>query len=252
MVNVRLTIEYLGTRYYGWQFLPDKPTVQGELVKALQTILRHSVKLTGASRTDAGVHARGQVANFKTYKEPDLHKLQRSLNGLLPSDIKVTEVEIAPPAFDARKCAKGKCYRYRLFTRSVMSPFETGRAWFVPQHLNIEAIKTAKCHLLGTHDFTSFSKTEKTEKVNPIRTVDEIVIKEGTNTVEFLFYGRSFLRHMVRVMVAVLVEVGKGKLTPEDVLKIREARSRTSAPFLAPACGLYLEKVYYEDYPYSR
>ncbi|TCK06428.1 tRNA pseudouridine(38-40) synthase TruA [Phorcysia thermohydrogeniphila] len=250
MRNVKLTIEYLGTNYYGWQILPGKPTVAGKITEVVEKILNHPVKLTGASRTDAGVHALGQVANFKTEKDIPLYKIQLALNGLLPPDIKIVNVEEVPLDFDARRSAQGKRYRYRVFNRKVPSPFEYKRAWFLPYELDFDAMEEAKKYLIGTYDFTSFSKADKRKQVNPVRTVNAIEILKKGDVVEFVFFGKSFLRHMVRVMTAVLVEVGKGRLRPEDVEFIREKRDRTFAPFLAPPDGLYLEKVYYGDYPY--
>ncbi len=248
--NIKLTIEYLGTNYYGWQVLPGKPTVQGVLKEKLEALLRHEVKLIGASRTDAGVHALGQVANFYTENPFPVEKLKRALNALLPPDIKVTNAEETLEEFDSRRWAKGKLYRYRLFIRDVPSPFEYKRAWFLWHELNVEAMKEAAGYLIGTYDFSSFSKSDRKREVNPIRTIDRIELLKSENVLELLFYGRSFLRHMVRVMVATLVEVGKERLKPEEVKKIREEKDRKAAPFLAPPEGLYLEKVYYDDYPY--
>ena len=248
--NVKLTIEYLGTNYYGWQYLPNRPTVQGELLKALRTFLGHEVKLTGASRTDAGVHAKGQVANFKSSKEFPLWKLKRALNGLLPPDIKVTEVEEVPLSFDSRKSARGKKYTYRLFNREVPSPFEYKRSWFFPKKIDLERVKEGASYLIGVHDFTSFSKRERGKEVNPIREVNSIEVKREGEVIEFTVFGRSFLRHMVRVMVATLVKVGTKEIEPGEVEEILKAKDRSRAPYLAPPEGLYLEKVYYEDYPY--
>ncbi|WP_456456324.1 tRNA pseudouridine(38-40) synthase TruA [Thermovibrio sp.] len=250
MRNVKLTIEYLGSSYYGWQLLPGRPTVQGELLKALNTFLREEVKLVGASRTDAGVHAKGQVANFKTEKEFELKRLKKALNGLLPYDIKVIKVEEVPLDFDSRRSAKGKLYLYRLFNREVPSPFEYKRSWFFPFSLDLKEMEKASTYLLGSHDFTSFSKGERKKEVNPVRRIDEIAIEKINDTIEIKVIGRSFLRHMVRVIVATLVKVGEGKLKAEEVKEILEAKDRRRAPYLAPAEGLYLEKVYYEDYPY--
>ncbi len=250
MRNVKLTLEYLGTNYYGWQIIPGKPTVQGKLKEALEKILQHEVKVTGASRTDAGVHALGQVANFKTVKEIELYRLQRALNGILPPDIKVIDVEEVPSDFDSRRWARGKRYRYRIFNRDVPSPFEYRRSWFIPYELDIEGMREASRFLIGVHDFSSFCKKDRKREVNPLREVNEIEIFRDNNTIELVFYGRSFLRHMVRVMVATLVEVGRGKLKPTEVKEILEERNRERAPFLAPPDGLYLEKVYYRDYPY--
>jgi len=248
MKNVKLTLEYVGTNYYGWQFIPNRPTVQGAVKKALETILRHEVKITGASRTDAGVHALGQVANFKTSREIELWRIQRALNGLLPSDIKVVKVEEVPLEFDSRRSAKGKKYRYRIFTRSVPSPFEYRRSWFLPLKLNVKEMERASKFLTGIHDFSAFCKREKKKNVNPVREINEISFEEKGNALEIVFLGRSFLRHMVRIMVATLVEVGKGKLTPFEVKELLERKERI--PLLAPPDGLYLEKVFYQDYPY--
>ena len=250
MKNIKLTLEYLGTNYYGWQKLPGKPTIQGKITEILERILQHPVKLTGASRTDAGVHALGQVANFRTEKEIPLYKLQSALNGLLPPDIKVVSVEEVPFDFDSRRWAKGKRYKYRVFNRGIPSPFEYRRSWFIPYRLDISAMEEAKRFLIGTFDFTSFSKSDRKTEVNPVRRVDSIEIRKENYLVEFVFFGRSFLRHMVRIMVATLIEVGRGKLSPGDLEIIRDKKDRKSAPFLAPPDGLYLEKVYYDDYPY--
>ena len=250
MRNVKLTLEYLGVNYCGWQIIPGRPTVQGKVKEALETILQHPVKLTGASRTDAGVHALGQVANFITERTIELTRLQKAINGLLPPDIKVISVEEVPLDFDARRSADGKRYRYRVFNRGVPSPFEYRRSWFVPFHLEVDAMREASQYLVGKHDFSSFYKRDRKKRVSTVREVNRITVERVGNFVEFVFYGRSFLRHMVRVMVATLIEVGRGRLFPEKVKEILERKDRTAAPYLAPPDGLYLEKVYYGDYPY--
>jgi len=248
MRNIKLTIEYLGTNYYGWQILPEKPTIQGKITEVLQKILPNPptpIKLIGASRTDAGVHALGQVANFLTASTIPLYNLKNALNGLLPPDIKVKTTEEVPLDFHSRFSAVGKIYLYRIFNRDVPSPFEYKRSWFIPYRLNIEAMKEASIYLIGKHDFTSFSKKDRKKEVNPIREVKRINIEKKENIIEITVEGKSFLRHMVRVMVAALVEVGKGRLKPEDVKEILEKKDRTSAPFLAPPDGLYLKEVIY-------
>lgn len=243
MRNVKLTLEYVGTNYYGWQILPDRPTIQGELKGALEKILRHEVKIVGAGRTDAGVHALGQVANFKTDRDVEVWKIQRALNSLLPPDIKVVKAEEAPLNFDSRRNAKGKIYRYRIFTREVPSPFEYKRSWFLPLKLKVSEMEKASEFLIGVHDFSAFCKKEKKKEVNPVREINEIRFEEKENLIEIVFYGNSFLRYMVRIMVATLVEVGKGKLSPSDVKSLLEKKERV--PLLAPPDGLYLEKVFY-------
>ena len=250
MRNIKLTIEYLGTNYYGWQLIPKKPTIQGELLKALEKILNHPVKLIGASRTDAGVHAFGQVANFFTDRDIPLYNLKKAVNGLLPPDIKIVEVEEVPEDFHSRFSATGKRYLYRIFNRDTPSPFEYRRSWFIPFELNLETMKTASVYLIGVYDFSSFSKKDRKKEVNPIREINKIAFEFSDNVLEIRVWGRSFLRHMVRVIVATLVKVGTGKLSPEDVKRILDAKDRSQAPYLAPPDGLYLEKVYYDDYPF--
>ena len=242
MKNVKLTVEYLGTNYYGWQIQKGLPTVQGILKEKIERILNHKINLIGASRTDAGVHAFGQVANFKTEKELDLKVFVRGVNSLLPPDIKIVEAEFVDENFHARYSAKGKTYLYRIYTREIPSPFEYKRAWLFCRKLNVEKMIEASKHLIGVHDFTSFSKGIPD---SPVREVKKIEFEQKEDLIEIVFEGKSFLRHMVRIMVAVLVEVGKGNLKPDDVLEIREARDRKKAPFLAPPDGLYLVKVHY-------
>ncbi len=248
--NLKLTLEYVGTNYYGWQFIPGKPTIQGKLIEVLEKVLCHPVKLIGASRTDAGVHAFGQVANFFTDKNIPVFRLKKALNGLLPPDIKVREIEEVSESFHSRFSAVGKRYLYRIFNRDTPSPFEYRRSWFIPFELDLDAMKVASAYLIGVHDFSSFSKKDRKREVNPVREINDITFAVDGDVLEIRVLGRSFLRHMVRIIVATLVKVGAGKLSPEDVKNILESRDRTSAPYLAPPDGLYLEKVYYEDYPF--
>jgi len=249
MRNLKLTIEYDGSSYYGWQIQKDKPTIQGKIKEALEKILRESVNIIGASRTDAGVHALGQVANFKTERNFPEEKLKRALNAILPHDIAIVSVDEVPLDFDSRRWATGKRYRYRIFNRDTPSPFEYKRSWFIPYRIDIESMISASKFLIGTHDFRSFSKIERGSGIETVRNISSIKIERKENVIEITFMGRSFLRHMIRVIVATLVEVGKGKLKPENVKEILEARDRKSAPFLAEPYGLYLERVYYEKTP---
>jgi len=249
--NYKLTIEYVGTNYYGWQFLPGKPTIQGELLKAIEKLFGQRVKLTGAGRTDAGVHALGQVANFKVAKDFPPDRLVRALNALLPPDIRVKEACLVASEFDARRSALGKRYLYRIHNASVPTPFEHRRSWFFPKELSLKKMVEASKYLIGAYDFTSFSKRDRKRSVNPFREVNDIEIRRTGDFLELRFWGVSFLRHMVRVMTATLVKVGEGDIEPEEVEKILKERDRRKAPFLAPPDGLYLEKVYYENYPFS-
>ena len=248
--NIKITLEYDGTNYMGWQIQKHGKTVQGTLKEAIEKILNHKITLTGASRTDAGVHALGQVANFKTSKEIPVEKLKTAINGLLPPDIKVIEIEEVPLNFNARLDSKGKTYIYRIFNREVPSPFEYKRAWFIPYKINETELQEVLNHFIGTHDFTTFSKLSADEKKNPIRTIDKIDVVRDSHTITITVTGRSFLRHMIRVIVATGVEAIKGKIDKKTIPELFEKRNRKFAPFLAPPEGLYLMKVYYNDYPF--
>ncbi len=250
MKTVKLILEYDGSNYMGWQIQKHGKTIQGTVKEALEKILHHEVTLKGASRTDAGVHAFGQVAVFKTTRKISPLKIQKALNGLLPPDIKVISAEEVPETFDPRKNAKGKTYLYRIFNRQVASPFEYKRAWFMPQKLNVETLEESLSFFKGTHDFTTFSKLSKDENRNPVRTIDEITVSAKEHTIEIRITGRSFLRHMIRVIVATAVETARGKLSVSKIPGMFNAKSRTAAPFLAPPEGLYLVKVYYDNYPF--
>ncbi len=241
--NIRLTLEYDGSEFFGWQIQKNKPTVQGEIEKVLKLILKEGVNLIGASRTDAGVHALGQVANFKTSSDIPTFKLLEALNGLLPHSIKVLEVREVDKSFHARFCAKGKSYLYRIFVRKVPSPFEYKRAWHIPYELDEKAMRKALSFFKGTHDFTTFSKKDPSR--NPIRTITDIKMKAENNVWAIRIEGVSFLRHMVRVIVATAVECALGKISAEDIPYLFEKRDRKYAPYLAPAYGLYLERVFY-------
>ncbi len=249
--NIKLTLEYDGSEYGGWQIQKHTKTVQGTLKKNVEKILKHRINIIGASRTDSGVHALGQIANFRTYKNIPLYKLQRALNGYLPPDIKVIKAEEAPLNFHARFDSKGKTYVYKIFNRNTSSPFKQKRAWFIPQALDIETLQNALNYFTGTHDFTTFSKISKDEEINPIRTVDKITTEREKNLISVTITGRSFLRHMIRVIVATCVKISMGKIPLEAIPRIFAEKNRKSAPFLAPAEGLYLMKVYYNDYPYQ-
>ncbi len=249
MRNVKLTIEYDGSNYFGWQVQENLPTIQGKLKEAIRTITGEDVKITGASRTDAGVHALGQVANFLTGSNMDCSRMRRALNALLPHDIKVTNVEDVEMDFDSRRNARGKLYLYRIFNRDTPSPFEYRRSWFIRGEVDVESMRRASRYLIGTHDFSAFSKSDRKRKTTPIRTIKSIDIERKGNVITFSFLGESFLRHMVRVIVATLVEVGMGRLNPEDVKVILSSKDRRFAPFLAKPYGLYLVKVFYEKLP---
>lgn len=245
MRNVRLLLEYDGSAYSGWQVQPDRPTVQGALQAALQRLTGTPVTVVGAGRTDAGVHALGQVANFKTESPHSCATIHRALNALLPRDIAVREVTEVPPTFDARRSATGKTYRYTLLVRPDPSP--RSRVWsvHVPHPLDIAAMTKGAAALVGRHDFSAF-RSASCEAAHPVRTVWEARFLEEPPFCHFVISADAFLQHMVRSIVGTLLEVGRGKRTPDALEAILASRDRGRAGPTAPAHGLCLEKVHYD------
>jgi tRNA pseudouridine38-40 synthase len=245
MRNIKLTIEYEGKSYLGWQVQPKGPTVQGTIEEQLRRLTGEIIHLISSGRTDAGVHAIGQVAHFKTQHPMDCPTLRRALNSLLPADIMIREVEEVDQDFHARKDCKSKVYEYRVLNRNVRSVFLREYAWHISQPLDLGEMKKAAQRLIGEHDFSSFRSVG-----TPTRTAVRNVIRaewkrdrEGLLTFEIEANG--FLKQMVRAIVGTLVEVGKKKITPEDFGQILESRDRTKAGPTAPAHGLFLKEVKY-------
>jgi len=240
----RLDIEYDGSRFSGWARQPGLRTVQGELEAALETVLREPVELTVAGRTDAGVHARGQVASFQTDAEVPAD-LARRLNGLAPDDLAVSAAGPVPDGFDARGDAVSRSYRYRLLTRRAPSPLERGRALWWPHRVDRGALDACAAALSGTHDFTAFTPTQ----TDHVRFEREILAAdwetEPGDILAFRISADSFMRSMVRVLVGTMLEVASGRRTPEDFASLLEGAPRTAAGDTAPPHGLYLESVGY-------
>ncbi len=248
MHKYKLTIAYDGTLFSGWQVQPDTTTIQDLLQDKLKIILREPVSITGAGRTDAGVHALGQVAHFKTSTPLDLWVFRASMNGLLPKEIRILEVEKVPLDFHARYSATKKIYHYHLNLHPVQDPFQRLYSWNITNLLNLDNLNKAIQHLLGTHDFTSFANesSKGAASKNPVRTIDRIDIIPERTGIRLEFEGKSFLYKMVRNLTGILVEVAKGKRSPSEVAQILEAKDRRQAGRAAPAKGLFLIKV---DYP---
>lgn len=246
MRNIRLVVEYDGTSLHGWQRQANGATVQAHLESALAELLQHEVKVTGASRTDAGVHARGQVASFRTEKTIPVHGIRRGLNSLLPDSIAISDAADAPDDFHPRFSATGKHYRYTLLLRPDRSPRWRDRAWHISESLDLAAMRTGAAALLGEHDFGAFRAAGCTAKTT-IRRIESIDIAdpaEGLVAVDVR--GNAFLRMMVRIVVGTLVDVGAGRFTPAQVAEILASTDRTKAGKTAPAHGLELVEVRYD------
>ncbi len=245
MRNIRLLIEYDGTNYQGWQVQPKGPTVQGMIEEKLTLITGEAIHLIGSGRTDSGVHAFGQVANFKTKSQLDVHSIQRALNSLLPPDIVIQKAEEVEEDFHARRQSKSKVYEYRILNRDLRSAFHHEYAWHIPQKLDLEEMRKATRILIGEHDFSSFRSVGSPTRT-AIRRVIRAEWKRGRDgLIRFEIEANGFLKQMVRAIVGTLVEVGKGKIDSEEFRKILNARDRKKAGPTAPAHGLFLKEVKY-------
>ncbi len=242
--SFRLDIEYDGSGFSGWAAQSGLRTVQGELEDALETILRERVELTVAGRTDAGVHARGQVASFSTPAEVP-GDLARRLNGLTADDVAVTAATPAPAGFDARGDAISRSYRYRVLARSASNPFERGRALWWPHRVDREGLEACAAALPGTHDFTAFTPTQ-TDHVRFERDVFAAGWEgEPGEILSFRITADAFMRSMVRVLVGTMLEVSSGRRSVGDFVELLDGAPRTAAGDTVPPQGLYLESVGY-------
>jgi tRNA pseudouridine38-40 synthase len=244
--HIRLVVEYDGSKLHGWQRQHNAPTVQQHLEQALQQMLQHEVEVVGASRTDAGVHARGQVAAFRTEKPIPLHGIRRGLNSILPDAIAIRDASEVPEDFHPRFSATGKHYRYTLLTRAERSPRWRDRAWHHPEPLSLPAMQEAAKSLIGEHDFAAFRAAGCTARTT-MRRVDSIALtRPELGLVEVDIRGNAFLRQMVRILVGTLTEVGTGKRPVAQVAEILAGKDRTKAGITAPAHGLELMEVRYD------
>ena len=246
MQRYKCIISYDGSGFSGYQVQPNKRTVQTELEAVLAKMHKgNPVKVSGSGRTDAGVHAKGQVIHFDSPLPIPEEKWEVALNSMLPEDISVRSVMSVAAPFHARFDAVGKEYRYVLHLSTIRDPFQRNYAYRYPYQLNLEAMREASKFFLGTHDFTSFcsAKTEVEDKIRIIETIDFIM--EG-NLLTLRFVGNGFLYNMVRILVGTLLAVGSGDMKPEEIPVILEKKDRRFAGKTAPAHGLYLWKVFYE------
>jgi tRNA pseudouridine38-40 synthase len=243
-VNIKLIVEYDGTDYCGWQIQATGTTIQGVLEQAVFTLLGRPTRIVGSGRTDAGVHALGQVANFISDKELQPHRVQRALNALTPQDVTVKSVEIVPDSFDARRQGRSRIYEYRILNRPSPSPFHLRYAWHVHDPLDIAAMSQAITCLKGEHDFSSF-RGAGCDAAHPVRIVYASSIYRSGDLIVFTVEATAFLRHMVRNLVGTLVEVGRQQRSPRSFAALLDARDRTQAGMKAPAQGLFLMEVKY-------
>ncbi|MGE0061942.1 MAG: tRNA pseudouridine(38-40) synthase TruA [Xanthobacteraceae bacterium] len=245
MPRYKLTIEYDGAPFRGWQIQPVDLTVQGALTAAIEALTAEKAAVQGAGRTDAGVHARGQVAHVDLARDWDTDTVRDALNAhLRPHPVAVLAAEKVPDTFDARFSAVKRHYRYRIVNRRPDLAVDLGRAWRVPRPLDEAAMQAAARFLIGRHDFTTFRSTECQAK-SPVKTLDVLDVVRSGDEVDVYCSARSFLHNQVRSMVGSLVLVGDGKWSPDDLRKARDARDRTACGTVAPPDGLYLMKVDY-------
>ncbi len=245
MKNIKLTIEYDGTDYHGWQRQDNAVSVQEVIEKAIKSLTGENCILIGASRTDAGVHALGQVANFITGSNIPPERYFLALNRIIPDNIAVVGSEEVGLDFHSRYYAKGKRYKYLIYNLRHPSALLRNRAFYVPRPLNLERMRNAAAFFLGKHDFSAFQASGSGVK-SPVRTVKDISLMDNNDgIIELNIIGDGFLYNMVRIITGTLIEVGLGKIQPENIKPIIESRDRRMAGRTAPSQGLYLVEVLY-------
>ena len=248
--NLKLTLAYDGTDFSGWQVQPSAATVQGTLASAIGRLTGENVLPQGSGRTDAGVHALAQVATFATASSVPTENFLKALNDLLPASVRILEVSEVPGEFHARKSAKAKTYRYRIFRAAICSPFLARYVWHFPYPLAEDAMAEAAGQVAGEHDFTSFAAVDpehgkENGEASNVRTIFSSAIGREGDELVYTVRGSGFLHHMVRNLVGTFILVGKGTLEPRDMTRILSARDRSAAAATAPASGLVLVNVEY-------
>jgi tRNA pseudouridine38-40 synthase len=242
MYNFKITLEYDGTGFHGWQIQPNLRTVQGELKKVLETLFQQEINITGAGRTDAGVHALGQVASFHTNKERTLYEIKKGLNALLPLDVRVLNAESVPLDFSARFSAKSRTYRYIISYKE--SALKRNYVWFVPYSLDISKMREFYNFLIGRQEFQSFCSSD-TDTEGYWVDVKSFKLYEENSELIFEIKADRFLHHMVRIIVGTAVDISRGRLPYESINNIIKDKDRTRAGITAPPQGLYFVSVEY-------
>ena len=247
MYKYCLHLTYDGTNYSGWQIQPNALSIQELIQKALEVLVREPISLVGSGRTDAGVHALNQVAHFTSSCEQDVHRLCRSLNGMLPKDIRCTQISAVALSFHAQKSAVKKEYHYVLCLEPIVPPFQRLYCHHMPYTIDLSLMNEAAILFTGTHDFSSFANSQHHGSAgkNPVRTIYRLDLVEWEYGIRLEFEGNGFLYKMVRNIVGMLLEVAAGKRALSDIHRLFAAKDRRQAPLAAPARGLFLVKVHY-------
>ncbi len=244
MKRIKLTIAYDGTNYCGWQIQPNGITVEEVLNKALQKLTGEPIQVIGASRTDSGVHALGNVAIFDSETTIPPERIMMALNQRLPEDIVITKSEEVALDFHPRYCDCTKTYEYHIINTRIPDPTKRLTNYFVSYELNLDHMREAASHLVGEHDFVSFCNV-RTDVENTVRTITALDILQNGNEITIRITGNGFLYNMVRIIVGTLIRVGRGFYGPEKVKEILEAKDRKAAGVTAPAHGLMLKEIHY-------
>ena len=245
MTRWRLTIEYDGGPFMGWQRQDHGPSIQQTLEEALERMIGEQTQVLAAGRTDAGVHALAMSAHVDVMKSLTPHRLREGLNALVrPHPISVLEVEPVADDWHARFSCVGRRYLYRILNRRAPPALHTGRVWNIPVTLDIDAMREGAAHLIGRHDFTTF-RSAQCQSDSPVKTLDELDVQKAGEEIHVTAAARSFLHHQVRSMVGCLALVGRGQWSPEDMRKALEARDRSALGFNAPPHGLYFVEALY-------
>ncbi|WP_418223097.1 tRNA pseudouridine(38-40) synthase TruA [Clostridium isatidis] len=244
MRNIKLTIEYDGTNYLGWQKQKNGATIQGTLEEAIKLLTKEEIELVGSSRTDTGVHAKAFIANFKTNSTIPADKFREAINHKLPEDIVIIKSEEVDINFHSRYDAKGKTYSYSIINRDIYPAIGRNYLYHIKKKLNINSMKEACKYFIGTYDFSAFKSSGSSVKTS-IRTIKDLHIDEKNEIIKIYVTGDGFLYNMVRIIVGTLLMVGNNKIKPEEITNIIESKDRQKAGICVPAKGLTLEKVYY-------
>lgn len=244
MKNVKLTIAYNGTNYSGWQRQSNARTVQGEIERKLRLITKQEIEIHGSGRTDAGVHALGQIASFKSNLSIPINRIAFALNNALPLDIVIKSVEEVDMDFHARYSAKGKKYIYKIYNDSIRNPMYVNHSYFVNGNIDIRKIRESSKYFIGEHDFRGFMSSRSNVK-NTIRTIYSIDIYKEENFIILEYKGNGFLYNMVRIITGTLLDAALSKINIENLDYIIKSRDRRNARHKAPPQGLYLGEVYY-------